>query len=449
MNKKIPIWILIFVLLVGMLMLILYGSFLSYHYKNGKKLPVLRENIAFIAETPVNVLRSLVKNQDNMELTVSEENRFGNKKGFNVYREKNLNLLMILSRTDYENKRQIVEVVNLNNFEIIKKYDPYLIIKELTEKSKKNQNKKDYVLRENSIIQSPYLDSDLNLTFISNSNILIQVNKDGKLNWFNDKIEFHHTFNFLTEDDDYFWAIATDYSNKANIDKIFLHPGFKDENILKINKYNGEIIEQISITELYIKHNIHNELFVGRIHFQADDPIHLNDVQPVIKTNEYFKKGNLFISASNSNMVLLIDPEKKEILWKTKEKLFRQHDVDILENGKIAIFNNNRVKTNKDQVFKNNEIMIYNFNTNEMTSPYNEFLKENEVRTINQGLQEFTDQGIMIEEQNYGRILFFDDEGLIFEYINRGSDNNLYQVKWSSLVKDKKMVEKILYKINN
>ena len=148
-------------------------------------------------------------------------------------------------------------------------------------------------------------------------------------------------------------------------------------------------------------------------------------------------------------MVLLIDPVKKEILWKTKEKLFRQHDVDILDNGKIAIFNNNRVKTNKDQVFKNNEIMIYDFNTNQMTSPYDSILKKHEVRTINQGLQEFTDQGIMVEEQNYGRILFFDNEGLVFEYINRGSDNNLYQVKWSSLIKNKKKIKKILNKIGN
>ena len=253
----------------------------------------------------------------------------------------------------------------------------------------------------------------------------------------------------MTEDHDYFWAIATDYSNKAKIDEVFLHPGFKDENILKINKNNGEIIEQISITELYIKEYIHNELFVGRIHFQADDPIHLNDVQPVLETNDHFKEGDLFISASNSNMVLLIDPVKKEILWKTKEKLFRQHDVDILDNGKIDIFNNNRVKTNKDQVFKNNEIMIYDFNTNQMTSPYDSILKKHEVRTINQGLQEFTDQGIMVEEQNYGRILFFDNEGLVFEYINRGSDNNLYQVKWSSLIKNKKKIKKILNKIIN
>ena len=60
---------------------------------------------------------------------------------------------MVLSRTDYENKRQIVEIVNLNNFKILKKYDPYLIIKELTNKSEANKNKKNYVLRENSIIQ--------------------------------------------------------------------------------------------------------------------------------------------------------------------------------------------------------------------------------------------------------------------------------------------------------
>ena len=72
-------WVLILVGLLGLLILILYGSMLSYHYNNGKKLPLLKNNLAFLAETPINVLRTIIKNQKNIDLTMSEENRFEKK----------------------------------------------------------------------------------------------------------------------------------------------------------------------------------------------------------------------------------------------------------------------------------------------------------------------------------------------------------------------------------
>ena len=47
----------------------------------------------------------------------------------------------------------------------------------------------------------------------------------------------------------------------------------------------------------------------------------------------------------------------------------------------------------------------------------------------------------MVEEQNMEEY-FFSTMKDSFEYINRGSDNNLYQVKWSSLIKNKKKLKK-------
>ena len=78
-----------------------------------------------------------------------------------------------------------------------------------------------------------------------------------------------------------------------------------------------------------------------------------------------------------------------------------------------------------------------------MSSPYDKILMKNDVKTVTQGLQEFTEYGIMIEEQNYGRIIFFDSEDVIFEYINKGSDNNVYQLHWSRIIKDKEKIKNI------
>ena len=133
------------------------------------------------------------------------------------------------------------------------------------------------------------------------------------------------------------------------------------------------------------------------------------------------------------------------LAWKLSDKLFHQHDVDIINDDEIAIFNNNRIITNKDKVFKNNEINVYNFKTNELSSPYDKILNDNDVKTVNQGLMEITEYGIFVEEQNSGRYIFFEKNGnVIFEYLNK-SDNNsyVYQVHWSRLITNKDKINEI------
>ena len=91
-----------------------------------------------------------------------------------------------------------------------------------------------------------------------------------------------------------------------------------------------------------------------------------------------FRKKNLFLSLGHTNTILLIN-QRQKILWKLHDKLFHQHDVDI--NSKKYI-NNNRIFANKDQVYENNEIMVYNFTKDSLSSPYEEILSDLDVRQL-------------------------------------------------------------------
>ena len=104
-----------------------------------------------------------------------------------------------------------------------------------------------------------------------------------------------------------------------------------------------------------IDEGIHNHLFIGRSDISVVDPLNINDVEEVVSNTNFTNKGNLFLSLGHTNMILLINPYTKKILWKLHDKLFHQHDVDIINDDEIAIFNNNRIITNKDKVYKNNE----------------------------------------------------------------------------------------------
>lgn len=448
--KKIHLYFLFLLLLLFLIFSILFASILRHHYKNGTNFKTLQKIAVFIAEIPSNLkdafdnkLRSI--EIQNIDITAARENRFENKSGFHITRNKDIDMILVLSRSDYEKRRQIVEIIDLKNYKILKTYDPYSVIKNLTNKNKPGKN--EYVMRGNSIVRSPFLDKDLNLTFLTNSDLLVQINKDGKLNWYRDDFRYHHTFEYLSSQNNYgkevLWAIGYDMKNRSKIDDVFYRKEYQDDNLIKVDYKTGEVLEYISMTQVFIKHNLHNELFTGRMDRFAADPLHINDVQPVIKSSRYFKKGQLFVSSAHTNMIFLFDPITKKILWRTKEGLFHQHDIDIISQSKISVFNNNRITINNDIVFKPNEINVFDFETNKMTSPYNKFLKEIDVRTVNQGIHEKTKFGTLVEEQNFGRLVFFDKDGTIFEYINRGSNGKLYQLHWSRLIKDKSIIERI------
>lgn len=442
--KKIELWFVIFLFLVLIIFFSLLLSYSKYTYETGKKINLINNLYNLISDVPIKLVKGFT---NNIDLTKSINQKFADKKsGFNIYKDQKFNLLMAISRTNKDDKNMIVELVDLSTYKTIKKYDPYEEIKKITNQFKKHKN--NYVLKEVSVIRSPYIDVNLNMYFLSNSEIFFKVDKNSKLLWFNDEFDYHHTFDYDNVNN-IIYAIGCD-KKTPEYQEIYYYDGYCNDSIVLIDSETGKTIKSFSITNLFINQNLHNYLFIGRKDIPAEDPLHINDVQIVRKNGPFFKNGDVFLSLGHLNMVILVDKDFKNIKWKYSDGLFHQHDIDIINENQIAIFNNNRVYTNKDQVFKHNEIVIYDFQKNYLSSPYREIMKSLNIETISQGLQELTDFGIIIEEQNYGRILMIDDKKeLVFEYINKSSTGEEFQVHWSSIIKDKNKIFKIKNAIIN
>ena len=129
----------------------------------------------------------------------------------------------------------------------------------------------------------------------------------------------------------------------------------------------------------------------------------------------------------------------------------RQHDVDIISDKEISIFDNNYVLTENGIKILNSEVLIYNFETKSFSNKFNNQLKENNIKTATEGLVDFLNDGsMMVEEQNYGRILFFNKKGeLEWEFINKADNGKVYIVTWSRFIKDKNLIDSIKNKIKN
>jgi hypothetical protein len=60
------------------------------------------------------------------------------------------------------------------------------------------------------------------------------------------------------------------------------------------------------------------------------------------------------------------------------------------------------------------------------------------------------DGSIMVEEQNHGRIIFFDKNGNVeWEYVNKDDKGNVYFISWSRIIENQELVNSIRNKINN
>ena len=439
-----PVFLVLFLSFIGVMG---FGAIIKYHYQGGHKFQFLQKPAILITEVSFNIAKII--QGYNKELLKAPDNRFKDyKAGFNFKNKEELDILFLLNYTNPSNKKHEIKLIDLITYKSIFEYKfDYEFFTKI--KSENNEKLKRYITDDNFALKSTFLTKDINFITLTTGKLIVKFSPTAnKIVWFNDEYRFHHTF-YVNEIEKYIWAIGC--SKNSKLDKKYLSEGFCDDSIIKIDLDTGKIIEEISITQIMIDAGIHNHLFIGRMDRPAPDPLHINDVEEVKIDTKFYNKKDLFLSLGHANMVLLINPSTKKILWKLHDKLFHQHDVDIINNEKIAIFNNNRIYTNKDQTYKNNEINIFNFTNNELSSPYEKVLSKNDVRTISQGLMEITEYGVFVEEQNSGRYIFFKKDGeVVFEYINKSENNSdVYRVHWSRLITDKEKMETLRNKFND
>ena len=444
-----PVLLVLFFSFIGMMG---FGAIVKYNYDGGKRFQFLQKPVMFIAEVPVNFYTIITGSEKKLLDATgggTTKNRFEDyQAGFNFKKKEELDILFLLNYTNPDSNKHEVKLIDLMTYKSIFEYKfDYDLFTKI--KSENNQKLEKYITEKNFLLRSTFLTEDVNFIALTTANIIVKFSPTAnEVLWFNDEYNFHHTF-FVNEIENYIWAIGC--SKNSNLDKKYLSENFCDDSIIKINLDTGKIIEEISITQIMIDEGIHNHLFIGRMDKPSNNPLHINDVEEVQVDTKFFNRKDLFVSLGHTNMVILINPSTKKILWKLHDKLFHQHDVDIISNDEIAIFNNNRIFTNKDQVYKNNEINIFNFTNNELSSPYDKILNENEVRTVNQGLMEITEYGVFVEEQNFGRYIFFKKDGqVVFEYINKSKNNSdIKQVHWSSLITNKEKINILRNKFND
>ena len=439
MFKKIEIWILYLVILFSILFAIGFGVLVRQEIEGITKagsidISFLSKPAAYIARLPEQVVVAILKpNPLRVNDPWDEDRYFYNQSGFNGT-PNSINSYLLLSRYDGDLQEGLVELIDLTNFKILHTWNPDIdafndLVKQVDEfkyleRDSNNSRSKQHhpkLVRDGGLLFHDSLGSPLR-KIDACSNIIFQNTHD----------IFHHSIE--TDIENNIWVPSNIYPQSLPIEKVGSE--FEDNAIVKLSN-DGEILFEKSVSQIFIDNALEHLLFSVGDDIFVIDPIHLNDIQPVNFDGEYWKKGDVFLSLRHQSMVLLYRPSTNKIIWKGSRPFFHQHDVDILDDHRISIFDNNSKNfVDGDVVDGHNEVIIYNFKTDKYSSYLKDVLIDNDVRTITQGRSQILPNGdLFIEDTNYARTLYFNADGsLRWTHVNRADNQDIYIVAWSRIL---------------
>ena len=441
MFKKIELWVVLIILIFFFVITIFFGAIIDYSYSGGKKFAKIQKISIFLAQLPKN-LKFILKDGGVNTVSPTSSKLHVNKNRFNKYIDEDLREeLILISRHDGDLKRSVVELIDINTFEVLHTFLPD--INKINSKTDTSREEFKYLNRDHSekrhYMMHPAITSKGELIFKSASP-LVKIDFCSNLIWINDENNYHHSTEIDDEGNIYVPSHIFPFEvSEKIVGKNF--DNYLDDGITILNT-NGKVLFSKSVSQILIENGYLNRLFA--LQKFLNDPIHLNDIQPVLNDGKFWKKGDLFISIRNISMIFLYRPETNKIIKILEnEVMLNQHDVDIIDEKSISFFNNNFV-FGVDKRVKNgpNEIIIYDFENDTYTKKFKEQIDLTDPMTQSQGLHTILKDGSLhLEESNSGRILFFNSEGkLVWEFINKSSKNEVYDLWWSRVIEDKKLI---------
>ena len=214
------------------------------------------------------------------------------------------------------------------------------------------------------------------------------------------------------------------------------------EYILKLSP-DGEILERINLIEAINKSDLKGLWGVHAaflLRMESDSPTkeivmdgqlftHLNDIEivekPAFFNIEPFEEGDIFVSLKHTNTIMLIDKDTHKVKWFMSNPFLLQHDPDLLDNGKISIFDNLGGGTS-DMIESQSRILLIDPLTKKVETIYNKE-GEKDLYSCNRGNHQFLQNGnLLINESNRGHLIELDPKGeVVWEYYEKWDDKNV------------------------
>lgn len=429
--SRVRVWFVVCLLIAAAIGMIAFGAVVKVASTGDQRYGVVGDVALIIASIPhtAKIGANAVLFGEANDLAAPK--RFGTKAGFIANYELGSRPdgeFLLVSRYDGDIRRSVVELLDTNDGAVIHRWQPeQQALDALVSLGSGLIDLPKYHSAERARVMHPLLDSDGSIVFQSMISPLVKIDACGKMVW---TIPgwFHHSNEWSA--DGAIWT--TDMRYPQTIDGV--EPSYFEDSIVKISKDGKRLFEK-TIAEIFLNNDLPNYVYGSGIY--SNDPFHINDVQEALSTTEYWEKGDLFLSLRALDMIMNYRPSTNEIVWMKRGPWVKQHDVDFVDETRIAIYNNNRFKRAKGtEVIGGNNVMIYDFATDSVSAPLKDAFASHEVRTDSEGLfTMFPNGDVFAEESVAGRLIKIASDGSTsWEYFNRGADGSLYRMNWSRVV---------------
>ncbi|MEM6534637.1 MAG: arylsulfotransferase family protein [Pseudomonadota bacterium] len=355
--------------------------------------------------------------------------------GFTIVNGADTPNYILISRYDGNQKRSGIDLVDEATKEIV--HSQWFSDVKAFEYDVRYPGFQDQVTADPSTMRliHPLLTEDGGTVLHFTNSPLYRLDACGNEVWRNTSFAFHHS---LEQDHaGNFWVPGTglDPLNTDGFDpKMTTFENFRNDHLVQVSP-DGETLFAKSVLDMLAENGLYNRVY-NYISYKPD-PIHLNDVQPVLDDGAYWKRGDVFLSIGHLNMVVLYRPSEDRLIWWSQERTMYQHDVDIIDSQRISIFDNRRTYGAAGMyTLSHNELLIYDFETDTLSPVFGDQFDALAIETISQGLVHWgPDASVMIEETNSGRLVKLNPGGdVAWQYANRADNGTPYTLNWSRYV---------------
>ncbi|MFZ1726457.1 MAG: arylsulfotransferase family protein [Albidovulum sp.] len=422
---RVELWVLLLVVLIGFLAMVGFGALVLEGERKADGFGKLGQTAVAIAEIPRSI-QALTEEDRRMAAFLPE--RFKDEPGGWTFFDGSSprpSGYVLLSRHDRAKGHHVVELVSLADGTIKHDWqiDARALMAGLPGKERFSQGS--FANERSFRAIHPYLTSAGQLVIKDHQSYLMGLDSCAQRVWVQDSVLAHHS----TESDGAggFWVPGQ--VEPHSIDEVA--GSFVEDALVHVDGA-GNILWQKSVPQIYLDHGMEYALFnAGRY---KPDPLHLNDIEPVLEDGPYWRKGDLFLSFRHSSTVMLYRPASDEIVWMRQGPWLAQHDVDMIDDHRIAVFDNQTYeKGHGARIHGTNRIVVYDFATDEVSYPWSQAFEANDIKTVFEGLFTLLPGGeIFVEEENSGRILILGpDGGVVAQFINKGDNGLTYRLGWS------------------
>jgi len=151
-----------------------------------------------------------------------------------------------------------------------------------------------------------------------------------------------------------FWVPAKGDPADAVPDRVL--PGLDPERVARAPDYDdrllrisaeGRVIDDIPLLPVLLEGGLWHLLF-DTVDGAPDDPTHVNDIEPVTPAVAArlpgASVGDIVISARSLDLIAVVDPIRRALVAAWSGPWVNQHDPDPLPDGRLSVFDNNRVR---------------------------------------------------------------------------------------------------------